>query len=106
MIRDHPAAPAAILLLLALVLFAHSSLGAASLKTVTLKVDGMTCPTCSYRVKKALLLPGLRKAEVSLEKGQAVVEYEEGRTTVEQMIAAVKEAGYSAKLITAGGQGR
>lgn len=77
------------------------------LTQVTLKVDGMTCPTCSYRVRKALVdLPGITKAEVSLEKGQAVVEYEEGKATVEQMIEAIKGAGYSAKPIGAGGQGR
>lgn len=41
--------------------------------------------------------------EVSLEMGQAVVEYEEGQVTVEQMIEAIKQAGYSAKPIEPGG---
>lgn len=71
---------------------------------LTLKVDGMTCPTCSYRVSKALVgLPGVKKAEVSLERGQAVVEYEESKVTVDQMVEAIKQAGYSAELVAAGG---
>lgn len=69
------------------------------LAQVTLKVDGMTCPTCSYRVSKALAgLPGVKKAEVSLGWGQAVVAYEEGKVTVEQMIKAIEQAGYAASL--------
>lgn len=76
-----------------------------SLAHVALKVDGMTCATCSYRVNKALVpLSGVRKAEVSLERGQAVVTYEEGKVTVEQMIEAIEQAGYTAKLIRAGGR--
>lgn len=51
-------------------------------------------------------LPGVRKATVSLEKGEAEVEFKEGAVTVEQMIEAIKQAGYSAKLLEAGGQGR
>lgn len=78
-----------------------------ALTRVTLNVDGITCPTCTYRVRKALgELPGVKTAEVSLEQGQVVVEYEEGKVTIEQMIEAVKQAGYSAKPIGAGGQGR
>lgn len=58
-------------------------------------------------MKKALAgLPGVKKAEVSLERGQAVVEYEESKVTVEQMVEAIKQAGYSAKLMGIGGQGR
>jgi len=67
----------------------------------------MTCPTCTYRVRKALVgLPGVEKAEVSFEKSQAVVEYEADKVTVEPMIEAIKQAGYPARVIGARGQGR
>ena len=80
---------------------------AGPLAQVTLKVDGMTCATCSYRVSKALAaLSGVKKAEVSLERGQAVVTYEEAMVTVEQMINAIEQAGYAARFIRAGGQVR
>lgn len=58
-------------------------------------------------MQKALVrLSGVRKAEVSFEKGRAVVEYEEGKVTVEQMVEAVKKAGYTASPTGAGGQAR
>ena len=40
----------------------------------TLKIDGMMCGHCEMTVKKALeKLDGVEKAEVSHEKGEAVV---------------------------------
>lgn len=63
----------------------------------TLKVGGMSCGHCKRSVETALSkLPGVKKVEVSLEKGQARVEHEEGRPTVEAMKLAVREAGYEA----------
>ena len=40
-----------------------------------LKVEGMTCNHCVMAVTKALKkVPGVEKVEVSLEKGEALVE--------------------------------
>ncbi len=59
-------------------------------------IDGMHCPACSARVKKALTsLPGVLTAEVSLEQRQATVTYEPGRITPELLQQAVVEAGYT-----------
>ena len=42
--------------------------------TKTMKIEGMMCPHCSGRVKKVLeALPQVAEAEVSHEKGTAVV---------------------------------
>ena len=42
--------------------------------TKTMKIEGMMCPHCEATVKKALeSLEGVTLAEVSHEKGQAVV---------------------------------
>jgi len=61
----------------------------------TLKVTGMTCGHCVSAVTKALEnLPGVEKAEVSLDPGQAVVTGEADTAT---MIAAIKEEGYGAE---------
>lgn len=61
-----------------------------------LKVTGMTCGHCVMSVTKALQqVPGVAKAEVSLEKGEAVVH---GAADVQAMLAAVKQAGYAAAL--------
>lgn len=66
-------------------------------KTVTLAVKGMTCGGCVLGTRKVLTrLPGVAKADVSYEKGAAVVTYDPRKVTVEQMVAAIKTLGYTA----------
>ncbi|BAO44471.1 CopZ family metallochaperone [Thiolapillus brandeum] len=61
-----------------------------------LKITGMTCGHCMAHTKKALeAVPGVVEAGVSLEPGGAVVQ---GEANVEDLIAAVKEAGYEAEV--------
>ena len=58
----------------------------------TLKIDGMMCPHCEARVKKALeALEGVESAVVSHEKGTAVVT---GDASFEAMKAAVEAQDY------------
>ena len=60
-----------------------------------LKVSGMTCMHCVGAVKKALeQVPGVESADVSLEQAQALVS---GSADAAAMVAAIKEAGYSAE---------
>ncbi len=69
------------------------------MKTARLNVSGMTCGHCQASVEKALRnQPGVRNATVHLEKGAAEVEYDEDAVAVEQLVAAVKEEGYSAAI--------
>lgn len=69
-------------------------------RTVTLAVKGMTCAGCVLGTRKVLTrLPGVAKADVSYEKGTAVVTYDPTKVTVEQMIAAIKTLGYTATLV-------
>ncbi|MCB1851899.1 MAG: cation transporter [Gammaproteobacteria bacterium] len=64
--------------------------------TTKLKVSGMTCMHCVGAVKKALeQMPGVESAEVSLEQAQALVS---GSADAAAMVAAIKEAGYSAEV--------
>lgn len=67
---------------------------------VTLAIQGMTCDHCVMRVQKALAeVPGVRKAVVTLEPGQASVDYDDSASTAEAMAAAVVKAGYSARAV-------
>lgn len=69
------------------------------MKTVRLTVDGMSCEHCVRAVEGALKSQdGVRAADVKLDSGAAQVQYEETRVTPEQMIAAVKEEGYEARI--------
>lgn len=61
----------------------------------TIKVEGMSCGHCVMRVKKAIEdVQGVKKVDVSLENKQAVVEFDEEKTDVEKIKAAVRESGY------------
>ncbi len=73
---------------------------AAALGTVTLTVKGMTCGGCELGTRKVLTrLPGVTKADVSYEKGTAVVTYDPAKVTVDQMIATINTLGYTATVV-------
>jgi Cu+-exporting ATPase len=60
-----------------------------------LDVAGMTCASCVSHVSKAAAtLPGVRKAEVNLARGRAVVEFDPAQVAPEQIARAISEAGY------------
>lgn len=62
--------------------------------TEIIEIKGMMCRHCEARVKNALLaVPGVTDAQVSHEKGTAVVT---GQFEREALIKAVREAGYEA----------
>jgi copper chaperone len=65
------------------------------MQTVTLGISGMTCGGCVRSVSNVLKAQdGVAKAEVSLEKNNAVVEYDPGKVQVEQLKRSVQEAGF------------
>jgi mercuric ion binding protein len=69
----------------------------AETKTVTLSVSGMTCAACPITVKTALSkVKGVEKVEVSFEKREAVVTYDNAKTNVAALKEATKNAGYPA----------
>ncbi len=64
--------------------------------TTTLTVRGMTCAHCAVAVSRALqAVPGVESAQVSLDRGQAVVR---GSADVQRLIQAVEAQGYRAQL--------
>ena len=74
---------------------ALSSPAWAATKTVTLAVPGMTCAACPITVKTALAkVDGVEKTEVSFEKREAVVSYDDAKTTVAALTKATASAGY------------
>lgn len=71
----------------------------AAVKTVTLAVPGMTCAACPITVKKALTqVDGVTKAEVDFDKKQAVVTYDDAKTSVETLTKATTDAGYPSTI--------
>jgi P-type Cu+ transporter len=65
-----------------------------------MQLMGMTCAACSARVEKVLnQLPGV-KAQVNLAAEKARVEYMPGLVGTDDLIAAVRKAGYDAQELT------
>jgi len=63
----------------------------------TIKVGGMSCGGCRLGVEKALKkVPGVTIAEVSLEKGEAAVEFDEKKAALKDLRAAIERAGFTA----------
>ena len=87
-------------LLMVLVLSAALSAPAwAVTQTVILSVPGMTCASCPITVKKALnKVEGVENIEVKLEKKEAMVTFDEAKTTVEALLEATKNAGYPSSV--------
>lgn len=71
-----------------------------SIQSVTLKVDGMWCASCSYIVRQALLqTPGVMLAEVSSLLGKAEVMYDTSKSSAADLIAATEQYGYPSEVI-------
>ena len=85
---------------LALVLAAGlSSMAMATVQTVTLDVPGMTCSSCPITVKKALKkVDGVQQVTASFEKREAIVTFDDTKTSAEKLSLAVTNAGYPATL--------
>ncbi len=63
----------------------------------TLNVKGMTCTHCVAAVRDALEeMPGVRSARVELDKGTAVVDYDDALANPRELATVVTAAGYEA----------
>lgn len=66
---------------------------------VLLDIQGMTCNHCVLRVQQALsAVPGVEKAQVTLQPGRARVAFDESAATTQALADAVAKAGYSASV--------
>lgn len=77
-----------------------ASLSQERLVTVRLDIKGMTCGGCALATRAALRkLDGVKKAEVSYEKHSAVVTYDPAKVKLARIIDAVREAGFTARVL-------
>lgn len=67
----------------------------AATKTVTIRIEGMHCGGCSSSVTKALkATEGVEDAQVSYEKGEAVVTYDDQKVTVAKLREVISKTGF------------
>ena len=73
------------------------TIGASSVETVKIKVEGMTCEGCVRSVTNVLTrVPGVTSAQVSLAAGEAQVSFDGTQTNPAALRGAVDAAGYQA----------
>jgi mercuric ion binding protein len=72
----------------------------AAIQSVTLSVPGMNCATCPITVKKALSkVSGVNKVEVSLNRREAKVTFDELKTGIEALTRATRDAGFPSTVV-------
>lgn len=86
--------------LAALALSAGLSLPAtAAQRTVVLSVPSMNCAACPITVRKALeKVSGVQAVKVTLEPPEAVVTFDDAKTSVDQLTEATRQAGYPSSV--------
>jgi mercuric ion binding protein len=71
----------------------------AATQTIKLSVPGMTCAACPITVKKALSkVDGVSKADVNFDKREAVVTFDDAKTSVQKLTKATEDAGYPSSV--------
>jgi periplasmic mercuric ion binding protein len=74
-------------------------------QTVVLDVKDMVCPVCSYRVKKSLeQVPGTDKVDVRLTSREAIVTYDDTKTSPDALAQASTKAGFPATVRSGSGK--
>src|SRR3954469_7245696 len=70
---------------------------AAFTKTATIKVEGMKCSKCSASVSKALkATEGVEDVQVSSEKGEAVIKYDDQKLSETKLREVINSTGFKA----------
>jgi copper chaperone CopZ len=77
-----------------------ASASSVQLARVEFHVEGMTCGGCVIGTRAALKkLDGVQDANASYENSSAWARYDPAKVTPEQMIAAIRELGYTATVV-------
>jgi mercuric transport protein len=95
-----------VVLATAVFLMVFTSIGAlAATKKSTIRVEGMKCSKCSGSVEKALkATPGVEKVEISLDRKEAVVEYDDAKVTEAKLREVINGTGFKAVEEKSGSQ--
>jgi periplasmic mercuric ion binding protein len=71
----------------------------AATQSVTLSVPGMTCAACPITVKKALSkVEGVSQVDVTFEKREAVVTFDDAKADAQKLTKATEDAGYPSSV--------
>jgi mercuric ion binding protein len=84
-----------------LALLGAAPIALAKQQTVALNVPTMDCATCPITIKAALVkVPGVARVQVSYEKREAVIVYDDAQASVADLKKATEDVGYPSMLKT------
>ena len=70
------------------------------MESVAIKTSGMHCGSCKMLIEMDLdELPGVAKADADLATGVTRVDFDPAEVTVDEIVAAIKGAGYDAEAV-------
>ena len=82
-----------------LALFGAAPFALAKQQTVSLNVPTMDCATCPITIKAALVkVPGVAKVQVSYEKREAVIVFDDAKASPADLKKATEDVGYPSML--------
>ncbi|MDZ4296981.1 MAG: mercury resistance system periplasmic binding protein MerP [Moraxellaceae bacterium] len=68
-------------------------------QTITLSVPSMNCPACPFTVKRAISqVDGVHSTKISYEKREAIVTFDDAKTSSEILMRATEHAGYASTV--------
>jgi copper chaperone len=68
------------------------------MQKTTLRSQELSCPSCVAKIEKALdAVDGVEMAKVHFNTGRIEVEHDDTRASVDDLVNAVRSAGYEAK---------
>lgn len=71
----------------------------AAQKSVVLSVPGMNCAACPITVRKALeRVAGVQSVKATLEPPEAMVTFDDAKTSVDRLMEATQGAGYPSSV--------
>ncbi|MBE0546813.1 MAG: mercury resistance system periplasmic binding protein MerP [Rubrivivax sp.] len=69
-------------------------------RTVALSLPTMDCAVCPITLKKAMVkVDGVSRAEVNFDKRQALVDFDDAKTSVQALTRATQDAGYPSTVV-------
>jgi len=70
-----------------------------------MSISGLHCASCAGIIERSLKkVPGVKTSNVNFAAEKASITFDEASTNVDNLLAAVKKAGYQAELIDAKSQ--
>jgi Cu+-exporting ATPase len=74
------------------------------MKKIVFEISGMHCTNCAGTIEKSVRkVKGVRAAAVNFAADSAQIEFDDKRTSVDEIKKAVQDAGYEAEEVSAGG---